>query len=381
MNESVRILLIEDDEDDFVLFRRMLRDASEASYSLEWVNTFEGGLSRMQERSHDIYVLDHRLGQKTGLSLLTEAKEVAHDLPVIMLTSIGGAESMAKRAFALGAEDYLVKGEISGQLLEKALQYAIERKRLEREQKELAQRDAERNLLERRKDEFIGMVSHELKTPLTSQKMFLELLRRNLAKEGSNESRELLEKAIYQSERLERLINELLDVSKIQLGKLDLHIEPVELETLVRDLVHDMQALHPSHRFSVEGTLSYPVRADRDRITQVLINLLNNAVKYSPHGTTIAVSLMCKDPQAYIAIRDQGAGIGPEDVDRIFERFYRIERNGEPDPGGMGMGLYITSEILKSHGSRMEVESQIGKGSVFSFTLPFDTVKAHSAGS
>ncbi len=238
----------------------------------------------------------------------------------------------------------------------------------------------ERILAERRKDEFISMASHELKTPLTSLKGFTHVLLRRLAKQGDEQGLTYLAKIDKQVDKLTILINDLLDLSKIQTGKLDYREEYFDLDALVREIVENVQGTTHTHRLLVEGQTHAQVFGDKDRLGQVLINLLTNAIKYSPQADKVIVHLSTEQGQAIVSVQDFGIGIAKEYQQYIFDRFYRVTAPQEQTYPGLGIGLYISSEIIRRHHGRLEVESHKGEGSTFSFVLPLASLRLSESG-
>ncbi|WP_201376867.1 PAS domain S-box protein [Ktedonobacter robiniae] len=225
-----------------------------------------------------------------------------------------------------------------------------------------------RKELEQRKDDFISMASHELRNPLTALKLHTTLLHRQLTKQGLQAS--ALSSMQTQINKLTRLVEDLLDVSKIQAGRLEYRQESVDLDALLREIVDTMQQTNPSHTILVRGTVQAILLGDQDRLGQVFTNLLSNAIKYAPGAETVEVDLSASEETITIRIRDHGLGIPREQRDKIFDRFYRVTDPKQKAIPGLGMGLYIVAEIVKHHGGTITVESEPGKGSTFQVTLP-----------
>ncbi len=227
-----------------------------------------------------------------------------------------------------------------------------------------------RKELEQRKDDFISMASHELKTPLTALKLQTSLLQRQLAKQGMQASAPALSSMETQINRITRLVDELLDVSKIQAGRLEYRQDKVDLAALLQDITETLQQSSPNHTLVVRGTVGTGLIGDPDRLGQVFINLISNAIKYSPDARTVEVDLSSSEGGVIIQVRDHGLGIPREQRDKIFDRFYRVTDPKQKAIPGLGMGLYIVAEIVKHHGGTITVESAVGKGSTFTVTLP-----------
>ncbi|HEY2722529.1 MAG TPA: PAS domain S-box protein [Chitinophagaceae bacterium] len=231
--------------------------------------------------------------------------------------------------------------------------------------------------LEQRKDDFIKMASHELKTPITSINGYVQLLL-NIFNEA-DEQRIRLSKSTVKSSlntiakqvvKLTRLISELLDLSRIESGKLELQATSINLAELVEEIVQDVRQTASKHAILVHNDFEGKVLADKDRLAQVLLNLLTNAIKYSPDSDKIEVYVEKNKESAIVKIKDYGIGIEKKDHNRIFERFYRVEGKREQTFPGFGIGLFIANEIMQRHGGTIRVESEKGTGSVFIFSLP-----------
>jgi PAS domain S-box-containing protein len=227
-----------------------------------------------------------------------------------------------------------------------------------------------RKELERRKDDFINMASHELRNPLTILKLQTSLLRRQLARQGIQDSAPALSSMETELNTITRLVGELLDVSKIQAGRLEYRQETVDLDALLREIADTMQQTHPSHSILVHGAVQSSLLGDPDRLAQVFTNLLSNAIKYSPEAQTVEMELSASEDAVTIRVRDHGLGIPREQRDKIFERFYRAADPQQRAIPGLGMGLYIVAEIVKRHGGTISVDSTVGKGSTFTVTFP-----------
>ncbi len=219
--------------------------------------------------------------------------------------------------------------------------------------------------LNAKKDEFIALASHELKTPLTSINGFLQILEK---KETDPTSKKFLDKALSQVAKLNKLVSDLLDVSKIEAGKLAFDKEEFDLKALAADIAETFQYSNQSHTVIFKAPEeNIMVNADKHRIEQVINNLLSNAVKYSPTADEICITIEKSDKEAIVSIKDQGMGLTDQQQQKIFSRFYRAE--GTDKIAGLGIGLYLSKEIIDRHGGQIGVRSEYGKGSEFYFTL------------
>jgi two-component system phosphate regulon sensor histidine kinase PhoR len=220
-----------------------------------------------------------------------------------------------------------------------------------------------------RKDEFIGIASHELKTPLTSLKGYLQLIAGYKKEELPPVVKQYVTKASVSISKLQSLINDLLDVSKIKAGGLEYAIGHVNITDLVNLCVENARHVNPTYIFNIEANNEYIVNGNQERLEQVLMNLINNAVKYSPVNKTVTLTTQQIGDNVRVGVADSGIGLSPDQKDKIFERFYRVE-DKQNMTSGLGMGLYISKEIINNHNGVIYVESEMGKGSTFYFELP-----------
>ncbi|RFM31846.1 ATP-binding protein [Chitinophaga silvisoli] len=241
----------------------------------------------------------------------------------------------------------------------------------ERKRAEEALRESEQQLkrLLKLRDEFIGIASHELKTPVTSMKVYAEIVAERLEEIGNQDASNLLFRLNAQIDRLIMLINNLLDTTKISEGQLRLDLEEIDLNELLRDRVEEIKRT-TNHVFELHTENLPCVIADRERIGQVITNLLSNAIKYSPKGTTIRIGSRKEEEGVRVSVQDEGLGIPEGDIDKIFERFFRVTAKNMDTYPGMGLGLYISRKIVEKHKGRIFVQSKEGEGTVFSFMLP-----------
>lgn len=220
--------------------------------------------------------------------------------------------------------------------------------------------------LSAKKDEFIALASHELKTPLTSVKGYLQLL----AKRQSNETDlRFVEKSLSQLEKLNLLIDDMLDMSRIQAGKLAFNLENFDLKDLVADVADTFSHTTPTYKIDLQlPSQAVFINADHQRLEQAITNLVGNAIKYSPKQDRIEVSLTADGRNAKFSVKDYGIGLKPEQLNQLFSRFYRAD--GTKGISGLGLGLYLTKQIIERHGGEISVESEFGAGSCFSFSIP-----------
>jgi PAS domain S-box-containing protein len=230
----------------------------------------------------------------------------------------------------------------------------------------------ERKILEKHKEDFIGIATHELKTPITSIKAYAQFLKKHFEKEKDIRSAELIGKMDNQVNKLIGLIEDLLDVTRAESGRLTLNEGLYDFNELVTEEAADLQRTHATHRIIMKLEPTPKVYGDREKIRQVLCNLINNGIKYSPGKGEIIITSSLNGGEIQLCVEDHGVGI-PEDLkERIFERFYRVSGPYTNTFPGLGLGLYISSEIIKRHHGRIWVDSKKGEGSTFCFCLPLD---------
>jgi two-component system sensor histidine kinase VicK len=230
----------------------------------------------------------------------------------------------------------------------------------------------ERKQDEQRKNDFISMVSHELKTPMTSLKGYLQLLDKRAQKSDDAFTTGALDKSLKQVSKMTSMINGFLNMSRLESGKIHIDKGLFDMAELVKEAEEESLASVTSHRVIFAPVEYTPVIADRDKIGQVITNLINNAVKYSPQNSIINVACVTVNNMAMLSVQDQGIGIAADNIEHLFDRFYRVESKDTKSIAGFGIGLYICKEIIDRHKGTIAVKSEIGKGSTFYFTLPVE---------
>ena len=230
----------------------------------------------------------------------------------------------------------------------------------------------DRKALEHQKDEFIGVASHELKTPVTSIKAYTQILEEGFSKRKDKNSAELLRKLNVQVDRLTTLIKDLLDFTRIEGGALKFRMETYELNDLIEEVTEEMQRSALKQIIIKKLDRSVDLTGDRYRTSQVITNLLSNAIKYSPESKKIIVSTKVNKVDVIVSVHDFGIGIEKKLLSKVFDRFFRVTESSLNTFPGLGLGLYIAAEIIKRQSGKIWVESKLGKGSIFSFSLPLN---------
>ena len=228
----------------------------------------------------------------------------------------------------------------------------------------------EQKLNELRKNDFIGMVSHELKTPLTSLKAYIQVLNNKASKGEDNFEKHALAKADLQVKKMGDMINGFLNLSRLESGQMPLFRQQFNLDDLLREIIEDALLTANNHEIKFEQCPPVPIFADKEKIGSVLTNLLHNAIKYSPKGKIIMVKCAIIDHSVQVSVSDEGLGIRKEDIPNLFDRYYRVESKNTAHIAGFGIGLYLSAEIIKQHHGKIWVESEIDQGSTFFFSLP-----------
>lgn len=380
----IRVLLIEDEAGDAGLVQLALRDFRNARFSVIWVQTLAKALENIGQQNYDVILLDLTLPDSAGINTLERVLAVAGLTPIIVLTGQTDIE-FGLNTLKTGAAEYLVKGDFGYDGLARTIFYTLHRAKLERELAEyrfhleelVNQRTAELALAKeaaesanRAKTAFLANMSHELRTPLNAILGFAQLMERDPTLD-SDHRREL--QTINRSGRhLLALINDVLEISRIEAGHTLLQNKPFDFLDMLHS-VEEMIRLRAAMKgltFKLEqpGELPYSVVGDGQRLKQVLLNLLGNAVKYTEQGEITLRMTPCGE-RIRFEVSDTGIGIAPEDQTRIFQAFYQTDIGlslGE----GAGLGLTLSREFVHMMGGEISVQSQLGQGSVFTFSVP-----------
>jgi two-component system sensor histidine kinase VicK len=229
-----------------------------------------------------------------------------------------------------------------------------------------------KKLEEQRKNDFIAIVSHELKTPLTSVRSYIQLALAKIKNQKEGFIEDVLRRANAQTQKMSMMINDFLNLSRLEEGKMVLNKSKFSLSDLINEVVGEGALFAPTHIIECQCQSNLIVYADRDKLFQVMNNLLSNAIKYANQGTTINIYCTIENDRVIVSFADRGMGISAEDQKYLFERFYRVSGEQLTNISGFGIGLYLVAEILKLHETEIRVQSKLGEGAVFSFALPFE---------
>jgi signal transduction histidine kinase len=402
--KDVRILMIDDDEEDFIiirdLFDEIIQDShvvSRYNYRLDWAQTFNQGLETLLERRHDVYLVDYRLGARTGLELIQEAIAANCEAPLILLTGQNNFE-VDEQAMQAGAADYLIKGNTSARQLESSIRYSIrhaqhlqeikrlnaslEERVLERTQvleeaiRELNRTKNDLDLALRKekdlsdlKSRFVAMASHEFRTPLATMLSSLSLV----TKYGEAGNKEQQMKHILRIKssiaNLTDIINDVLSVTRLEEGGVMVACETLDIQELAEEIVREMKGITKAGQdVHFNATGERYVRTDRRIIKHLLTNLLSNAIKFSGEGKRIWLDMAVVDGAITLEVRDEGIGISEEDQKHLFERFFRAKNATNIE--GTGLGLTIIAKFLELLDGSITFESELHRGTTFTIHLP-----------
>ncbi len=368
LDKVTRLLLVEDDEDDYILTCDYLEQLGSHTFDVEWLSCPEQAIGVLSENKHDICLLDYRLGASDGLEVLKRAVANGFRGPIIMLTGQSD-EMLDSAALDAGAVDYLVKSEMSSGRFARAIRYALARREVEDERVERLKAEAEN----RSKDRFLAHLSHELRTPLSSILGYTELL---MQSEKNQHAQNELGVIYRNGKHLLSLLNDVLDLSKIAADKLELNCSDVNLDSLMADVYTLMRvsAIDKglSLRFESQQALPLIINSDATRLRQILINIINNAIKFTNHGEIVVrawTAWVNEREMLFFSIKDTGLGIAPEKQAIIFKPFEQIADVESRDVGGAGLGLAICSELLTRMQGSISLESTQGVGSEFTLSI------------
>jgi signal transduction histidine kinase len=354
----------------------------------------QNALQQVQESEYDAIVSDIKMPGIDGITLIERLQDLCPDTPTLLITG-HGERDLAIRALRVGAYDFIQKP-IDRDYFVSSLQRAIQTRQMRRqiaEQQEALEqytRQLEQTVAERTrelveanaaKDIFISMVSHELKTPLTTLKGITQMLTRRLER-GDQVEPQNLRLLDHSVRRMERLVNDLLNTSMIETGMFSMNRQPDDLTAMLHELLSEHGVAMIANLQRDLPSLELPTLIDRERISQVVLNLLSNARKYSPPDAPVLVKLERQGDEALISVTDHGVGIPPEKLAHNFERFYRVPEVDVQtgSSSGVGLGLYIAQKIIERHDGHLTVTSTPGQGSTFTIHLPLHIPDEQSTG-
>jgi signal transduction histidine kinase len=367
------MILIVDDKPENIFSLRKILELN--NFEVDSALSGEEALKKVLKTSYALIILDVQMPGMDGFEVAEAVSgySKSKDVPIIFLSANNVDKRFITRGYASGGIDYITKPVDPDILLLKVKTFHRlfeQTQELTRIQESLRGEIESRKLAEQKKDEFISIASHELKTPLTSIKAYLQLSERSIQDGKTDTTKQYLQRTQVQLDKLNNLIADLLDISKIESGKLKFNKKVFEFEPLLQSAVDIIRQTHDNARIIITGRANVPVFGDDVRIEQVLINYLTNAFKYSPGSKEVEIIItILPGNRLSVKVKDSGIGIPKEKQAGIFNKFYRVEETSHRFQG-MGIGLYICAEILRRHNGAFGVESEAGKGATFWFILP-----------
>jgi len=367
-DKALQVLLVEDNAGDARLLREMFSTEAPGSFELTHLLRMSDALLHLGKGGVDVVLLDMGLPDAHGLDTVRQAHAMAPSIPLIVLTGLDD-EALAAEAMKEGAQDYLIKGQIENRALPRALRHAIERHRMQ------AESDLIRTNQMQFKDEFLSHVSHELRSPLTAIYQFVTILLDKLAGELNVEQREYLEIVFRNVKQLHAMINDLLEVTRMQAGKLQIDLQQTSISDAIVYAVDTLQGAAAAKGITLTSEIEHhlpPACGDPTRIRQILIILLDNAIKFTPANGAVKVNAGVSEEDSnllLLEVSDTGCGISAEMTERIFERLFQTEDPASAGRKGLGLGLFICKELVTRQGGRIWAASTLGKGTVFFVTL------------
>lgn len=365
------ILIVDDAPENIISLKKVLEVNG---FEVDTASSGEEALKKILKNSYVLIILDVQMPEMDGfevaeaISGYSKAKETA----IIFLSAASANVNLITRGYSSGGLDYISKPvDMNILLLKVKTFYRIyeQSRALNEMQTKLLEEIEFRKEAERKKDEFISIASHELKTPMTSIKGYIQLLERSLDKEDMETTRVRLHKVQNQVEKLNLLVADLLDISKIESGKLKFNKKYFSFDKILDHIVEIMEQANPQVKFIKKGQITTEIFGDEMRIEQVIINFITNAIKYAPDSDEVHITSELRGDEIYFSVKDFGIGMAKEHQQQIFDKFYRVEETSERFQG-LGIGLYICQEIIERHEGKIGVNSEPDEGSEFYFTIP-----------
>lgn len=359
--EKVSVLIIEDDPEDFFLTKEILHNIKNTSYKIDWESDYKKAIERVLLREHEVYLIDYKIGSKTGIDLVKVLVNSGVNCPFIFLTGMDNID-IDVEAMQVGATDYLIKGKINADLLERTIRYAIRQKKIENKLRES----------NTTKDKLFSVISHDLRSPLGSLMNALELMVEQKDKIDPVMQSQIIKELLKNSKLTYNLLENLLQWSLTHMGALTLKVEEIEACDI---LAHVMRINLPSARVKSiilecndePGLVCY---ADRNMLDTILRNLISNAIKYTPEMGKVTLDITKKGNAALFSVSDTGIGMDKETKQKILDPNVFYSSRGTNNEKGSGLGLILCKEFVQKLGGDIWIDSRKGKGSTFYFTIP-----------
>ena len=378
LHKQLRMILIVDDKPENIFSLKTILELH--SFPTDTALSGEEALKKILRHSYALIILDVQMPGMDGFEVAEAitGSSKARDIPIIFLSAANTEKKFITKGYSSGGMDYITKPIDPDILLLKVKTFYRlyeQNRELNRIQASLRSEIEFRKKVEgelqdamRKKDEFISIASHELKTPLTTIKAYVQLLERAIGRDDPTKM--YVDRTLVQVQKLDNLIVDLLDLSKIESGKLKFNKKVFNFGATLSNALEMIRQTYPEYQFVLKGKSDVQLYGDDTRIEQVLINYLTNAVKYSPDNKEVRIDVELRpDRKLYVQVRDFGIGIKKDHQSNIFSKFYRVEESANRFQG-LGIGLYICAEIIRRHDGAYGVDSEPGQGSVFYFSIP-----------
>lgn len=374
------ILIVDDNPENIYSLKKVLELKN---FKVDTASSGEEALKKILKNSYILIILDVQMPGMDGFEVAETISGYSKtkDVPIIFLSAVNTDKRFITRGYASGGIDYITKPvDVDILLLKVKTFYRLHEQAIElKDTQAFLREEIEfRKAAEDRKDEFISIASHELKTPLTSIKGYVQILQRSIKKYNEEGMNNYLHRTQVQINKLNNLVSDLLDISKIESGKIDYNKQLFDFGAMVKnaiDIIAQTQECSITLKSYVDNIRFH---GDETRLEQVIINYLTNAIKYSPDCREVEVNFyLTANDEIYLGVKDFGIGIPSHLLEQVFNKFYRVEETATSFQG-LGIGLYISAEIINRHNGRFGVTSKEGEGSEFYFTLPFDANKQNA---
>jgi two-component system, sensor histidine kinase len=396
----VKILLVDDRPENLLALEAILEGHG---YQLMRANSGEEALKQVLRHDFAVILLDVQMPGMSGFETaeMIKRRDKSRHVPIIFLTAISKDDQYVFAGYAAGAVDYLFKP-FNPDILRSKVAVFVElwqkRQQIQRQAellREAEQREREHQVanleainerlrqVDQYKDEFLSVISHELRTPLNFIMGFASIVDDEVAGPLTPEQHDYMQRILYGSERMLRLVDDLLDFAKVSAGKLVLMPREVQFGPLVEDVMRTLTPLAAQKHITLEADVQVaePACIDDQRIVQILTNLVNNGIKFTPEGGRVTVKARLDGGQVVTEVIDTGKGIDPDDLPNLFVRFKQLDMSATREAGGTGLGLSITKALVEAHGGTIQALSDgKGQGATFRFTLPLSSCTLETAG-
>ncbi|KAA5532155.1 hybrid sensor histidine kinase/response regulator [Taibaiella lutea] len=373
------ILIVDDKIENITALKKVLESHN---FVVDTALSGQEALKKILRQSYQLIILDVQMPDMDGFEVAESISGFSktNDIPIIFLSAVNISKEFITKGYASGGHDYLVKPfdpDILVLKIRTFIKLYEQTLELSKMQQVLIDEIEQRKRAEQKKDEFLSIASHELKTPLTSVKGYIQLAEMSVQSNEKENALNFINRSSNQLKKLDTLITELLDISKMTTGNLEYHFADFNFEPFLDNVIDVILRSNPGRNIIRSGYADFFINGDEFRLEQVLLNYLSNAIKYSTEPHPILIHVETTDSnEVKVSVRDSGIGISKADQSNLFGKFYRAVQSSSKYQG-FGMGLYICAEIIEKHGGTYGVESEPDKGSTFHFTLPL-TNKNHN---